>query len=165
VSRCAHCGGELGTHTLDIGFSLPDVVWALKKEERELRARSNSDLCELDKKRFFVRAIAFIPITETEKRFGWGLWAEVDAAAFERYLRLYEVDARGEPAVSGRIANSIRGYPSLEGHPVDVVFGTASERPTLTLHLSPHPLSLEQRKGISIARVHEINAIVHGEKG
>jgi hypothetical protein len=165
VSRCAHCGRELGTHTLDFGFSLPDVVWALKKEERELRATSNSDLCGLDNQRFFVRAIAFIPITGTKKRFGWGLWAEVDAAAFDRYVELYDADARGEPPVAGQIANSIAGYPSLEGHPVDVVFGTASERPTLTLHVSPHPLSLEQRKGVSIARVHEINAIVHGEKG
>jgi len=41
--------------------------------------------------------IAFVPILESDKRFGWGLWAEVSGAVFKRYLELYKVDARDEP--------------------------------------------------------------------
>jgi len=69
--------------------------------------------------------IAFVPILESDKRFGWGLWAEVSGAVFKRYLELYKVDARDEPIAAGKLANTPTGYPTLEGHSVDI----ASARP------------------------------------
>jgi hypothetical protein len=42
MTQCSHCGRELRTHALDISFSLPDVVWALDKGERERRAKFTS---------------------------------------------------------------------------------------------------------------------------
>jgi hypothetical protein len=164
MTQCHHCGRELGTHPLDVGFSLPDVVWALDNDERERRAKFDTDLCVLDGDRFFIRGIAFVRILESDKRFGWGLWAEVSAAVFWRYLDLYEVDGRDEPVAAGRLANTPVGYPSLEGHPVDIAFATARERPRITLHASTHPLSLEQQDGIAITRVHEINASLQRRK-
>src|SRR5258708_6157123 len=133
MTQRSHCGRELRTHTRDVGFSLPDVVWALDKDERERRAKFNSDVCVLDGSRFFIRGIAFVPILESDKRFGWGLWAEVSGAVFKRHLELYKVDARDEPVAAGQLANSPTGYPTLKGHPVDIAFGTARERPKMTL--------------------------------
>lgn len=164
MAQCSHCGRDLGTHTLDIGFSLPDVVWALDKDERERRAKFNSDICVLDERRVFIRGIAFVPILESERRFGWGFWAEVSGAVFKRYLELYKVDVRDEPVAAGQLANTPAGYPTLEGHPVDIAFGPARERPKMILHASTHPLSVEQRNGITVPRVHEINASLQRKK-
>ena len=164
MTQCRQCGRELGEHTLDMGFSLPDVVWNVAEKERKRRAKFNTDVCVLNKKRFFIRGVAFVPIVGTEQQFGWGLWAEVDAAAFQKYLDAFKVDARGQPPVTGRVANSPQVYPSLEGHGVNLHFGTPSERPTMKLHASTHPLSLEQQRGIPMTRVHEINDLVHGKR-
>jgi hypothetical protein len=164
MTQCSHCGRELGTHTLDAGFSLPDVVWALTKDEQDRRVKLSADVCVLDGNRFFIRGVAFVPILESDKRFGWGLWADVSGAVFKRYLELYKADARGEPVAAGRLANTPVGYPSLEGHSVDIAFGTSRERPKMTLHPSAHPLSLEQQNGIAITRVHEINASLERKK-
>jgi hypothetical protein len=164
MTQCRHCGRELGTHTLDIGFSLPDEVWALDKDQRGQRAKFNTDVCVLDGNRFFIRGIAFVRILKSDKRFGWGFWAEVSPAVFKRYLELYKVDARGEPVAVGQLANTPAGYPSLEGHSVYIAFGTSRDRPTITLHASTHPLSLEQQSGIAIIRVHEINALLERKK-
>ena len=164
MKRCQQCGRELGEHTLDMGFSLPDVVWNVDEGERKRRAKFNTDVCVLDEKRFFIRGVVFVPIVGTDQQFGWGLWVEVDAAGFRKYLDVFKVDARGEPPVTGRVANSPKVYPSLEGHGIDLQFGIASERATLKLHVSTHPLSLEQQQGIPMTRVHEINGLVHGKR-
>jgi hypothetical protein len=161
MTQCRQCGRELGEHTLDIAFSLPDVVWELSDRERKRRAKFSSDVCVLDENRFFIRGVAFVSILGTDQRFGWGLWAEVDASAFRKYLEVFKADARGEAPVPGAVANSPRGYPALDGHGVDLHFGTARERPTMTLHASAHPLSLEQQRGIAMVRVHEINELLH----
>jgi hypothetical protein len=160
MSQCHHCGKELGEHPLDVGFSLPDVVWALDKDERDRRAKFDTDLCVLDVSRFFIRGIAFVPVVATDRRFCWGFWAEVTRDVFGRYLELYNVDAVNEPIAAGCLANTPVGYPPLQGHPVDIAFATARERPRFTLHASAHPLFLEQQNGIPITRVHEINALV-----
>ena len=133
-------------------------------EEQASPRQFNSDVCVLDGSRFFIRGIAFVPILESDKRFGWGLWAEVSGAVFKRYLELYKVDARDEPIAAGKLANTPTGYPTLEGHSVDIAFGTARERPKTTLQASTHPLSLEQQRGIAITRVHEINASLQRKK-
>jgi len=161
MTQCRQCGRELGEHTLDLGFSLPDVVWNLDEKGRRRRAKFSNDVCVLDKKRFFIRGVAFVPIVGTDQRFGWGLWAEVDASAFQKYLDVFKVDARAKPPVTGKVANSPRGYPSLEGHGVELQFGVASERPTMTLDVSAHPLSVEQHADIPMTRVHEMNELVH----
>jgi hypothetical protein len=158
VTTCGHCGVDLGAHARDIGYSLPDAVWALDGEERDLRAKFDSDTCELDRSRFFIRGIAFVPIVETGEHFGWGFWTEVSQQVFTRYLELYDADARREPTAEGRLANTPQGYPNLDGHPVDIAFGAAEDRPRLTLRPSGHPLFLEQQRGISLARVHELIA-------
>ena len=85
-------------------------------------------------------------------------WAEVSGAVFKRYLELHKVDARDEPIAAGKLANTPTGYPTLEGHSVDIAFGTAREPPKMTLQASTHPLSLEQQRGIAITQVHEINS-------
>lgn len=158
MAICEHCGRDLGDHPRDIGFALPDEVWRLSTEEQARRVQATSDLCVLDDARYFLRAVARVPIADTDgdETFNFGLWAEVSAPVFERYRRLYNVDATHEPLARGKIANDLPHYPPLRGHPVKIRFGGATERPLLELSDSDHPLSFEQRHTISLEHVHQV---------
>src|SRR4051794_22072332 len=110
MAKCRDCGRDLGEHSHDAGFTLPDIVWNLDEKERKRRAKTSADLCVLDGARFFLCGIAFVPILETPDRFGWGFWVEVDRAVFGRYLDLFKTDApEGEPPRAGVLANTPRG--------------------------------------------------------
>lgn len=154
--RCELCGQDHEGLLTDYGFKLPDEVWAIPETERAAQARCTEDLCQLAE-RYFIRGVLLVPFAQRPGHFGWGVWLEVDADAFQRYLEVYEIDASGEPMASGRLANGIPAYANSKGLPASVKFGTASERPTFWF--SPdaaHAGAREQRDGIDDRRYHEI---------
>lgn len=153
---CATCGKTHAGLPRDQGYELPDVVWAIPSEERASRAKWTNDLCQLGE-RYFIRCLLKVPFTEREDYFGWGIWVEVERPVFERYLQLYNEDAASEPEVWAVVANDLPGYETTVGARVLVQFGTSSDRPTVRLPAeSTHSVALEQQRGISEARYHEI---------
>ncbi len=100
MTICAECGHEHPLDELELTFRLPDVVAALQPEERETRVQENKDLCVLDGKRFFVRALLPLPVAEREHPYNVGLWVEVSQQAFERVYELWDEDrqARSQPS-------------------------------------------------------------------
>lgn len=155
MATCSLCRRELAQHPLDIGSTLPDVVWSLPPEERQVRAKVSPDLCVLDGERFFLRAIALVPVHDSREPFGWGLWAEVSREQFDRYVEAFNDDTTLAD-LSATIANSPPMLPPLEGHAVTVTFHGGTARPTLTLAASEHVLFTEQQQGISAARLHQL---------
>ncbi|WP_454761340.1 DUF2199 domain-containing protein [Caulobacter segnis] len=143
--------------TLDWGFELPDEVFALSEEEQAEQVRYNDDLCQWGD-RFFIRCILPTPLKGQDDYFGWGAWAEVEAEVFERYLELYEEDAREEPPHPAKLANRLAPYPGTTlGTRVLIQFQTPDDRPTLTLlETDKSRLAQEQRDGIDAARHREI---------
>ncbi|MBN9160582.1 MAG: hypothetical protein BGO98_02565 [Myxococcales bacterium 68-20] len=156
MTECTECGRELAAHELDVGFSLPDEVWELAPSDRSRRADSTPDVCVLDGTRFFIRAVAVLPVEASQESFCWGLWVEVSGEEFERCRQSSDLDAPGKPSGRGIIANSPQSYPPLTGHPVAIEHRGAHERPWLHLEASDHPMSREQREGVSYSRVHEL---------
>lgn len=154
---CATCGREHEGLSKDRGFTLPDEVWAIPEAEREEQAHFNDDLCQWGD-RHFIRCILPVPMKGSDDYFGWGVWAEVDAEVFERYLDLYEEDGREEPLKPGKLANWLSPYPGTTlGTRLLIQFQTPDQRPTLTLPESDKSrLAQEQRDGIDAARHHEI---------
>lgn len=71
---------------MDVTFGLPDDIFALSEEQREVRTKTHSDLCSLDDKRYFIRGVVYVPVQELGTKFGWGVWAEVSEETFYRYL-------------------------------------------------------------------------------
>jgi hypothetical protein len=135
---------------------LPDDVWAIPEPDRSEAANFNNDLCQFGE-RYFIRCVLEVPFNDAEGFFGWGAWAEVEWSVFQRYLELYEKDARPEPKHKGRLANSLRPYGDAVGKPLLIQFREAAKRPSL--HLLAEDGSLlanEQREGISQRRYHEI---------
>lgn len=153
---CSICGQAHEGLPTDYAYRLPDDVCALPEQEREARAQWSSDLCQLDN-RYFIRCILFVPFTERPGEFGWGVWAEVPEAVFQRYLHVYEHDAIGEPEATGVLANKVPAYPQIIGAPVLIQFRGSAERPTLRFPPDAgHVFAHEQDHGINEARYHEV---------
>ena len=157
---CAICGKQHQGLVTDWAYTLPDVVWAIQADKRSEAAQFNSDLCRFDE-RHFIRGVLYVPITTEAARFGWGAWAEVDRATFERYLAIYDRDGSDEPVRTGALANELPPYPGSLGAPVVIAFHDPSTRPSFSLASSDTSrLALEQRAGIDTARHHEILHII-----
>jgi len=158
---CSRCGAASHEELLDIAFLLPYDIAALDLAERARRAKVSSDLCVLKGRwfgsnRFFLRAVAPVPVVETDETLRWGVWVEVTEDVFGRYLSLYESDASNEAPAEGKLANELKGYPPARGLSLTLTFGSAQRRPSVRLAPSQHPLCVEQSRGISSERLHHI---------
>jgi hypothetical protein len=155
---CGVCGKTHAGLPTDYGYKLPDEVWAIPEPERPERAKFTDDLCQYGG-RCFIRCVLFLPFTEADGAFGWGVWVEVEWPVFERYLSLYEADGSGEPRHPGKLANALPGYDATLGTSVLIQFGSRTQRPSVYLLSDDQsPLALEQRRGIDASRHHEILA-------
>jgi hypothetical protein len=153
---CSICGKEHGGLSTDHAYKLPDIVWAIPEPERSARAKFSSDLCKLDE-RYFIRGVLYVPFSEEDGDFGWGVWAEVAKPVFDRYLELYDQDGSAEPRHAGILANAIDVYESSLGTPLSIQFRDSTERPSLHVATGEQSrLSLDQRNGIDRARYHSI---------
>ena len=159
---CAICGKGHAGVSLDTAFTFPDEVWEIPEQERAEHASWTSDLCQFDG-RYFIRGFLPIPLIERQEHYGWGVWVEVDRPTFERYLELFDVDARKEPPVRGLLANEVPTYPESIGLPVQVQFGSRAQRPHISFpEEACHRFAEEQRNGMREARLHEI-LVARGE--
>lgn len=153
---CPCCGRPLDGMPTDWAFQLPDEVWKLQSPHREERAHWTSDLCQLDE-RFFIRALLPLPFAGREGSFNWGLWVEVDALVFDRYMQVYSEDASLEPPHPAKIANQPPGYEQALGMTVQLKFGTAAERPRIVVPAgAQHTLARQQTEGLTPKAYHDV---------
>jgi hypothetical protein len=64
-----------------------------------------------------------------------------------------------EPPYFGWLANKLPGYPDTLNLKASVHSNNVKLRPHITLEPTDHPLALEQRNGISYARVQQLAAL------
>lgn len=156
---CSHCGRQHDGLPTDWGFKLPDEVHELSYLTQYRRARHNADLCTLDEARHFIRTLLPLPLLDDgpEAFFNWGVWLEVDRATHDLYVDSWTRDISAQGDCSGRIANDITVYGGTLGLPVRIAFQPGTARPLAQLMPgTPHALALEQAKGISGKRHHDI---------
>ena len=135
---------------------MPDAVWDLSDEEYESQVRIDSDKCIYQDKHF-LRGVAYIPIKDCVESFGWGVWVEVDESDFFNYMKKYDQDNSNEPVFIGLIANEIPKHENTLGLKVEVQLGDEDQRPTLTVKDKQHQLYTDQRLGITLEKVHQID--------
>jgi hypothetical protein len=106
-----------------------------------------------------VRGCLEIPVHGEEDPFIWGVWVSLSRESFEAYLRCYDDAKRSHIGpFFGWLNAGIALYPSTEGVKTMVHLRDDGARPWIELEPTDHPLAVEQREGISVARVAEIYA-------
>jgi hypothetical protein len=146
------------------GAAAPALWLALPEAEREARGELTSDQCVLDGKHFFVLGRILLPVIDGPGPFAWLAWVSLSEKSFLRTCELWENEGReSEPAFFGWLQSALPYTPSTLSLKTSVQTMPVGERPTITLEATDHPLSLEQRHGITMARVQQIaEAALHG---
>ena len=156
--KCVVCNEEHDELPLDIAYARPQHYFEIPEAERERRVwfnqDTNADVCVIDGDAFLIRGYLPVPV-EGGREFRHGVWVLVNESAFRKYAT-FEGDGSSEPRFEGRVSSEIPGYPSTFLLDAEVQLGTETQRPSVHLRPCGHPLSTEQREGISMARVHEI---------
>jgi hypothetical protein len=153
--RCYTCNEE---HEGIPSFSwdYPANYLYIPIEEREQRCELSSDWCIIDREQFFIRGSLEIPVIDSSEPFVWGAWVSLSERNFKRYLELYEEQGREqEEPFFGWLCSMPSGYPERDIKTM-VYLRPVPNRPYIELEPTDHPLSIEQREGITLERVQQI---------
>ncbi|WP_289137848.1 DUF2199 domain-containing protein [uncultured Brevibacillus sp.] len=106
-----------------------------------------------------VRGCIEIPVIDSEDTFIWNVWVSLNKENFKRTYVNWEEEGREkelEP-MFGWLSTSLSCYPDTTLHLKTLVYTRpVGVRPYIELESTDHPLSIEQRTGITRARVIEI---------
>jgi hypothetical protein len=148
---------------MSFAWDAPGPYYAIPAEDRGSRCDLTSDVCVIDNEHFFIRGCVEIPVVDGPSPFVWGVWCSLSKENFKRTIEMWKVEGReNEPPCFGWLCTAIPGYPAI---PLKTHLHTRplGERPFVELEPTDHPLAVEQREGITMARVREIaSALLHG---
>ena len=148
------------------GWDYPVQYLLVPEHERDSRVRLSADVCVIDDKWFFVRGCLDIPVRDHEEPFSWGVWCSLSEAKFHRYEELFDqVDRQAGESFFGWLCSAIPGYPETQQLKTMVHVRPWPTRPFVELEPTDHPLAVEQRHGITVARVREIAERVMHPRG
>jgi hypothetical protein len=157
---CRCCGKQFNTMPLDYACPVPGP-WSDASDAERAAGRIDSDLCRLGEHRF-IRGCLEIPIIGTEENLVFGVWTSLSQASFQRVVETW-TDAAGEGlSYFGWFCNELPAalYPPTHGLKCRVHLRGVTARPRIELEPTDHPLAVEQRLGIDVARVEAIAAVL-----
>lgn len=154
--QCHVCGKE-HDDLPDIGADYPDPWFGIPEAERATRVKINSDLCRIDGKEFFIRAVLRIPLIDAPgESFGFGVWVSQAPKNFQAYVEHFQ-DSSGIGPFFGWLCTRIRYYDEdTFGLKTMAHFQGGNQRPLIVVEPTEHPLAFDQRNGISVAKAWEI---------
>ncbi len=139
----------------------------MTREERDDRAIIGSDQCAVAQQWFFIRGCLEIPVLDSTEPFLWGLWASVLETVYDEISESWEESGREKTRgpFKGRLANSLSPYPATLNLKVKILIQAVGTRPLFIVEELDHPLTIEQRGGISKDRAHELaSLLLHQER-
>jgi hypothetical protein len=135
----------------DIGFDRPIQYWDIPEDERNTRIFLTDDYCIIDDEHFFIRGVIEIPVAGYPQTFGIGVWVSQKKENFQTYIN--DLDANNIGPFFGWLSTKITFYREdtlylkTRAH-----FRSGGLRPFIEVEATDHPLSVDQRNGISIDR-------------
>lgn len=158
--QCSCCGETHNGPPLAWHFNAPALWASLAPADQQARGELTPDVCIVDGEHFFIRALVEIPVIDGEGPFAFGVWVSLSQSNFDRVIALWTDEGREkEPPYFGWLSNSIPTYPETLSLKTLIHTRSVGLRPIVELGETTHPLSLEQRNGITEARVREIAEI------
>jgi hypothetical protein len=145
------------------------LAWEqLPESERGEGSVLEGELCVIKGEHHFIRGLLEIPVLGHNQAFVWNVWSSLSRDNFERAIEMWESsDRASEPPFFGWLSNDLTAvYPTTLNLKLNVHTRIIGIRPILELERTEHPMAIEQRVGITLDRVREINALVrHREQG
>lgn len=162
--RCRGCGEVHGELPMHYGAPAPALWFSIPEAERAERVLLSTDMCLIDEQHGFIVGNLEIPVLDSDEHFSWDVWVSLSLSNFKRALELWEQPGReSEPPYFGWVSTSLPGYPETLNLKSNVHTRAVGRRPRVELEPTDHPLAVEQRQGIRLARVQEIAELVlHG---
>jgi len=158
---CKCCGKQRSGLPLDF-FSVAPNPWMSVPEDQRSSSGNKLDenLCMIGNKDFFVRGCVEIPIVGQDERFVWGVWVSLSESNFKRVLDLWSSNVEHEPPMFGWLCNNVTPYPPTAGLKTNLHLRNDNQRPKIVLEPTEHPLAMDQRNGISLAKVEELVSVL-----
>jgi hypothetical protein len=160
--KCHTCGVEHNDTPLCFGIEAP---WRALVPENELaqRVELTSDQCVVDEKVFFVRGHIEIPIHDYPEPLAFSVWSSLSESSFLHMCDRWEAADRAfDPPYFGWLCSPVAPYPDSIHLKLSVQSRPPGLTPLFFIEPSDHPLSIDQRDGISIERWHEMaHQILH----
>jgi hypothetical protein len=156
---CACCGRQFNTLPLDFAIKAPHNWFGIPDEERANRVKLTSDICIIDDEERYVRGCLEIPVHGLADAFVYGVWVSISERSLLRIRELWDAEVRDdEPPLFGWLCNNIAIYGETLHLKTNLHLRNGGSRPLIELEPTDHPLAVEQRTGITVARVQEIIA-------
>jgi hypothetical protein len=161
---CRTCGKFHAELPMDFYDPAPAPFYVIPKKERKARCQLTSDLCMIDGKRYFIRGCLEIPVVDGPRPFVWGVWTSLSKKNFDRTVKLWDTPGKeNEPPYFGWLYTVLPLYPYTIRLRAQVQTRPGNLRPLVILEPTDHPLAVEQREGITLARVREMaEALLQG---
>jgi hypothetical protein len=159
---CASCG-QVHRGMPTFGADAPLSYYEVPLAERERRCSLGTDDCVIDDRWFFVRGCIEIPVQGETDQFSWGVWVSLSEDSFKRWIACFDDKHRSHIGpFFGWLNAWLKPYPDTMNLKTRVHLRDSGIRPYVELEPTDHPLAIEQRNGISKARLAEIYAqMVH----
>lgn len=155
---CSICGQYHEGMPMDIAYTDPHPPILAAARERGEEIERSSDWCIVNNwQTCFVRTILDIPVHDGPKAFTYGVWVAVSPHYLMHLLDCWDTGVPDdEPRFVGYVGNQIDPYPDTLFLDVEMDARSATRRLSLTVVSPDHPLGIEQRTGITMARVQQL---------
>lgn len=154
--KCTVCGEEHRDIPMCFGVDAP---WRALVPESEFDARVEltGDQCVVDDHTFFVRGHIEIPIIGQLETLAFSVWSSLSEKSFLHMCERWEDPDRGtDPPYFGWLCSPVHVYSSTIHLKVSVQSRSPGLVPIFAVEPSDHPLSQDQRNGITVERWHQI---------
>jgi hypothetical protein len=150
---CPCCGDRIDDLPA-LAFTTPGNYPQLKLWERvRLGSRANDIYIDRKNGYTFVRCVLSLPMIDRTTTLDWGVWCSLSAENFARYRRSYRSRKQSELGpMFGWFSSHCPGYPETFGLKAQVHPQDERQRPLVELDETDHPLSIDQRNGITFER-------------
>lgn len=147
-----------------LGAPAPALWYSMTESERGEDSELSCDQCVIQGKHFFILGRLLLPVIDGQGPFVWLVWVSLSEKNFLRVNELWEQEGReSELAYFGWLQSALPYEPTTLSLKTSIQTSPVGERPVVTLEATDHPLALEQRGGINMARVQKIvEAALHG---
>jgi hypothetical protein len=160
---CRSCGKRHDEAPLSYAIDAP-VYWTGEEANRQ-DCVLDQEYCIIRGEHFFIRGNVDIPVVDSGDTFQWTVWVSLSGPNMQRTFDLWETAGReSEPPYFGWFATDLPLYePTTVELKANVHTQPVGTRPRIKLEPTGHPLAVEQRDGITTARVQEIaERLLHG---